>query len=234
MIRSVGPPPPSMMLDGATCADNTWIVITSDHGEHFGEHGKYWPGNRCIAPSSTSPRDRFPPPPSRSRVARFHAGQLRPPRRSRPDRIGPGCAVPLCVRVSVLTGSRANRGPRSGGPPLPSCSPETGRKGQGRAERAFSLPHVPRRGPAKIFPSRSRGDDELRESTTSTKYSTSPPESHGAPVLERFRCCTRRTRDRPAVRANPCPLPTGRHGPDRRCGPRWTPVAESQGPLVIL
>ncbi len=32
-------------LDRRGVGRNTWIVISADHGEHFGEHGKYWHGN---------------------------------------------------------------------------------------------------------------------------------------------------------------------------------------------
>jgi len=42
-------------------ADNTWIIVTADHGEHFGEHGKYWHGNGVYRPLVDVPLLIVPP-----------------------------------------------------------------------------------------------------------------------------------------------------------------------------
>jgi len=48
-------------LDRRGLDRNTWVIITADHGEHFGEHGKFWHGNSLYRPLVDVPLVIVPP-----------------------------------------------------------------------------------------------------------------------------------------------------------------------------
>ena len=54
-------------LDRRDSGRETWVIITADHGEHFGEHGKYWHGNSLYRPLIDVPLLIVPPKGSEGR-----------------------------------------------------------------------------------------------------------------------------------------------------------------------
>ncbi len=165
---------------------NTWIIITSDHGEHFGEKGNYWHGNTLYRPLVDVPLLIVPPSgPSGIRVSEVVS--LRDLPATVADLIGqssesrfPGRSLRRCWDPSAASAPGPDDIPRS---ELKSREDLT--KGQG-VPTGLRLRTALVDG-GRIFHRDPKGQDELYDVDDLLEEADLDDDPDEAPALERFR-----------------------------------------------
>jgi arylsulfatase A-like enzyme len=170
----------------------TWVIITADHGEHFGEHDFFWHGSSLYRPVIDVPL--LIVPPSRAEARRIEAPvSLRDLPATVVDLVGLGASSPFPGR-SLRRHWAGSRGAVESGPgdiPLSEVKLTDDAPGARRFRRAMV-------DDGYIYHHDPRGAEELYSLADRAEATNLAPRSESAATLERFR-----TRTEPGVLNGP-------------------------------